>query len=153
MGIFSARYSSSPLEHTITENSNYAESYRADYNEEIRRLNDRLYNDPDDDNQNPISVLETGGILILENTNSQFYTVRNSLNWKPSIRGLHYFDILAGIEFRRKTYSITEFTGWGFDINKGRGAYPDYRAIKRDMLTDGDAYYRSDIYKYNDVAF
>jgi TonB-linked SusC/RagA family outer membrane protein len=153
MGIFSARYSSSDLEHTITENSNYAESYRADYNEEIRRLNDRLYNDPDDDNQNPISVLENGGIFIPENTNSQFYTVRNSLNWKPSIRGLHYFDILAGIEFRRKTYSITEFTGWGFDINKGRGAYPDYRAIKRDMLTDGDAYYRSDIYKYNDVAF
>jgi TonB-linked SusC/RagA family outer membrane protein len=153
MGIFSARYSSSALVHTITENSNYAESYRADYNEEIRRLNDRLYNDPDDDNQNPISVLENGGIFIPENTNSQFYTVRNSLNWKPSIRGLHYFDILAGIEFRRKTYNITEFTGWGFDINKGRGAYPDYRAIKRDMLTDGDAYYRADIYKYNDVAF
>ena len=153
MGIFSTRYSSSALEHTITENSNYAESYRADYNEEIRRLNDRLYNDPDDDNQNPVSVLETGGILIPENTKSQFSTIRNSLNWKPSINGLHYFDILAGTEFRRKKYSITEFTGWGFDINKGRGAYPDYRAIKRDLLIDGDAYYRSDIYKYNDFAF
>jgi TonB-linked SusC/RagA family outer membrane protein len=153
LGIFSARYSTSALEHTITENSNYAESFRAAYNDEIRRLNDRLYNDPDDDDQNPISVLETGGILIPENTTANFYTVRNSLNWKPSLQGIHYFDILAGVEFRQKAYSITEFTGWGFDVSKGRGAYPDYRAIKRDLLTDGDAYYSSDIYQYSDVAF
>jgi TonB-linked SusC/RagA family outer membrane protein len=152
-GIFSGRYSSSDLEHIITENSNYAESYRAAYNDEIRRLNDRLYNDPDDDDQNPISVLETGGFLIPESTNSHFYTVRNSLNWKPSLKGKHYFDILAGIEFRQKGYNITGFTGWGFDVSKGRGAYPDYRAIKRDLLTDGDAYYSSNVYQYNDLAY
>jgi len=152
-GIYSARYSSTGLEHIITENSNYAESYRASYNEEIRQQNSRLYNDPDDDDQNPVSVLETGGLLIPVTTTANFYTMRNSLNWKPALQGKHYFDVLAGTEFRRKVYTDTEFTGWGFDVSKGRTAYPDYRAIKRDLLIDGKAYYRSDVYRYNDVAF
>lgn len=153
MGIFSARYSSTLQEHIVTERSNVAQSYRAMDSYEIIRQNQNLYDDPDDENQNPVTVLPRGGILILDNTLARFYTVRNSLNWKPRIRNTHFFDILAGTEFRRKLYDNYYNKGYGFEYYKGRSASPDYLAIKRDLLTDGDSYYYSNINAYNDLAF
>jgi len=78
---------------------------------------------------NPVSVLETGGLLIPETTTANFYTIRTHLTGNLISRKT-LFRHTAGTEFRRKVYTDTEFTGWGFERFQRRNAYPDYRAIK-----------------------
>src|SRR5690606_29430094 len=80
--ILSARATSAQSEHISTEKSNVALSYRAMESVAIRDANGRLYNDPNDDNQFPISVLPRGGIAIVDNNQGEFYTFRNTINYK-----------------------------------------------------------------------
>jgi len=142
LGIVSGRMTSAYSEHIATEKSNVAESYRAMGSLSIRSLNPWLYDDPYDDSQYPISVLPRGGIVITDNTLADFYTVRNSLNWKPIIAQKHSFDILGGTELRHRKYYTDYYKGYGFDYNRGMTASPDYRAIQRDLLsTGGSPYY------------
>jgi TonB-linked SusC/RagA family outer membrane protein len=152
-GLYSARYTNTYNEHIITENSNVSKSYRAMGSSEIINRNQKLYDDPDDEDQNPVSVLPRGGIITSEDNLGSFFTIRNSVSWKPRIGKDHFFDILAGTEFRNKNYNYKYTKGYGYEYFKGNIASPDYRAIKRDMLIDGESYY--DIWDkvYSDLAF
>ncbi len=139
-GIASGRLTSSYSEHIATEKSNIAQAYRAD-NQRIRGRNDLLYDDPDDDSQYPVTVLPRGGIAQTDNILGEFYTIRNSLNWK-NVYGLHSFDIMAGTEARAKTYRTDYYKGWGYEYLKGMTSSPQYTAIKRDQLVSSVPYYR-----------
>lgn len=139
-GIASGRLTSSYSEHIATEESNIAQAYRAD-NQRIRNSNGLLYDDPDDNSQNPVTVLPRGGITQTDNILGEFYTVRNSVNWK-NVYGIHSFDIMAGTEARAKTYRTDYYKGWGFEYLKGMTSSPHYTAIKRDQLVNSSPYYR-----------
>ena len=138
-GLASGRMTNSYSEHIATEESNIAKAYRA-ADQRIRDYNDLLYNDPDDDNQYPVTVLPRGGIAETDMVMGEFYTVRNSLNWKK-VYPLHSFDIMGGTEIRAKTYRTDYYKGWGFEYLKGMTASPMYTAIKRDQLTSSSPYY------------
>lgn len=153
-GIVSGRMSSAYSEHIATEKSNVAESYRAMQSLSIRSLNPLLYNDPYDDSEYPVSVLPRGGIVITDNTLADFYTVRNSLNWKPVIAQKHSFDILGGTEIRHRKYYTDYYKGYGFDYGRGMTSSPDYRAIQRDLLSiGGSPYYAKGQNIYNEASF
>ncbi|MXV52341.1 SusC/RagA family TonB-linked outer membrane protein [Pedobacter sp. HMF7647] len=140
-GLVSGRLTTAASDHSITERSNTAQAYReVSDNLEVRNGNPYLFNDPNDVDQYPISVLPRGGILIMNETRGTFYTVRNSLNWKPTIGKDHVFDILAGTELRHKDYENTYTKGYGYEFYRGRSASPDYRAVQRDLLS-GSSYY------------
>ncbi len=140
--IISGRLSSANSDHIATERSNVANSYRAMQNPSVRSANRRLYNDPYDDSQYPISVLPRGGIVMTDNTLGEFYTVRNSLNWKAYISSAHSFDLMAGTELRHRKYLSDYYKGYGFEYFRGLTASPDYRAIQRDILSGtADPYY------------
>ncbi|WP_126973268.1 SusC/RagA family TonB-linked outer membrane protein [Gynurincola endophyticus] len=140
--IVSGRLSSANSDHITTERSNVANSYRAMQNNAVRTANTRLYNDPYDESQYKISVLPRGGIVITDNTLGEFYTVRNSLNWKGYISGAHSFDIMAGNEIRHRKYLSDYTKGYGFEYFRGLTSSPDYRALQRDILSGtADPYY------------
>lgn len=141
-GIVSARVSSATSEHVATEHSNIANSYRAMQNSSVRAANTNLYNDPYDLSQYPISILPRGGIVITDNTLGEFYTIRNSLNWKSYIVGNHSIDLMAGTELRHRKYLADYYKGYGFEYYNGLTASPDYRAIQRDILSgSAEPYY------------
>ncbi|WP_127130866.1 SusC/RagA family TonB-linked outer membrane protein [Pseudoflavitalea rhizosphaerae] len=141
-GIFSGRMSSVASDHIATEKSNTALSYRAMQNSSVRSANTNLYNDPFDLSQYPISVLPRGGIVITDNTLGEFYTVRNSLNWKSYFAQNHSIDLLAGTELRHRKYLTDYYKGYGFEYFSGLTSSPDYRAIQRDILSgSSDPYY------------
>jgi TonB-linked SusC/RagA family outer membrane protein len=58
------RYIQTGREHTITENSNMANAYRAAGNSTIALANKYLYTDPDVPNAYPVIVLPSGGFTI-----------------------------------------------------------------------------------------
>lgn len=153
IGLVSARTTAAFSEHIATEFSNVAESYRAMSNSSVIWGNDKLYNDPYDLYEHPISVLPQGGIVIVDNTDGTFYTIRNSMNYTPYFQD-HSFDLLVGNEIRSKQYYRDNYKGYGFDYFRGMTSNPDYRAIMRDILSlNSDAYYNKGQNTYNDVSF
>lgn len=152
--LVSARSTSANSEHISTELSNVAESYRAMQNPSIRSANNRLYNDPYDDSEFPISVLPRGGIVMIDNNLGEFYTFRNTLNYKPVIRDRHVFDLMAGSELKQRKYNSYSFTGYGIEYYRGMTASPDYRAIQRDLLSaTGSPYYGMGLNMYREASF
>lgn len=152
--ILSARTTSANSEHISTELSNVAESYRAMQSNAIRSANTKLYNDPYDDSEFPISVLPRGGIAIVDNNQGEFYTFRNTINYKPIIKTHHVFDLMAGSEIKQKKYNNYSFTGYGLEYYRGLTASPDYRAIQRDLLSaTGSPYYNMGLNMYREASF
>lgn len=150
-GLASGRMTNSYSEHIATERSNIAQAYRAD-DLRIRDNNGLLYDDPDDESQYPVTVLPRGGIVQTDNIMGEFYTIRNSLNWK-NLYGLHSFDIMAGTEARSKIYRTDYYKGWGYEYLKGMTASPLYTAIKRDQLVSSSPYYRKGKTVNREVSF
>lgn len=151
--IASGRSTSASSENIATEISNLAESYRAMQSIAIRDRNDRLYNDPYDDSEFPISVLPRGGIAAIENSLGEFYTFRNTINYKPQIKKDHSFDLMAGSEIKQKKYNSYYFKAYGLEYNRGMTASPDYRAIQRDLLSSGSPYYKMGVNTYREASF
>lgn len=152
--IISGRSTSASSEHIATEASNVAESYRAMQSTAIRGANGKLYNDPYDDSEFPISVLPRGGIAIVDNNLGEFYTFRNTLNYKPSFGENHFFDLMAGSEIKQKKYNSYNFKAYGLEYNRGMTASPDYRAIQRDLISaTGSPYYRMGVRTYREASF
>lgn len=152
--IVSGRSTSASSEHISTELSNVAESYRSMQSTAIRSANGRLYNDPYDDSEFPISVLPRGGIAVVDNNLGEFYTFRNTLNYKPKIGEHHSFDLMAGSELKQKKYNSYNFKAYGLEYNRGMTSSPDYRAIQRDILSaTGSPYYRMGVNTYREASF
>ncbi|ERJ59895.1 SusC/RagA family TonB-linked outer membrane protein [Sphingobacterium paucimobilis] len=148
--IISVRTTTAQSEHITTEQSNVAQSYRA-MDPSIRNSNGKLYDDPFDDNQFKISVLPRGGILILDNNRGEFYTVRNTINYKPVFQN-HSFDLMGGSELRQRKYNKHGFTGYGLEYNRGMTSSSDYRAIQRDQF-GGKQYYGVGVNLHREASF
>ncbi|WP_169313290.1 SusC/RagA family TonB-linked outer membrane protein [Solitalea canadensis] len=138
--LVSGRLTTAASDHIVTELSNTAQAYRAMDNNDIRNSNPYLYNDPNDDDQYPISVMPRGGLLYMNETQGTFYTFRNSFNWKPTIGTEHAFNILVGTEVRHRKYESSTTNGYGYEYYRGKVASPDYRAVQRDLLAGGSYY-------------
>ena len=151
--ILSARTTAAQSEHIATELSNVALSYRAMESVAIRDANGKLYNDPNDDNQFKISVLPRGGIVMLDNNQGEFYTLRNSINYKPVFDD-HSFDLMGGTEIRQRKYNKHGFTGYGLEYYRGLTASPDYRAIQRDQFAaNSSPYYGMGLNIHREASF
>src|SRR5690606_35403303 len=102
LGIVSGRLTNSNTEHVATEYSNVAGSYRAMQSIPIRERNPLLYSNIYTNDDYPTTVLPRGGILIVDNNVGDFYTLRNSINWKPVIDESHSIDFMGGTEIRHR---------------------------------------------------
>jgi TonB-linked SusC/RagA family outer membrane protein len=118
-GVFQARYASTKQDHTVNENSNQAEAYRANQTQFIQDANNLLFRDPDNPGLNPVVVLPQGGFNYLDQTDLLNIFSRVSAEWSYNLNTVHDFNVLAGQELRFTNRSSTSATGLGVVYESG----------------------------------
>ena len=117
--VFQARRNTAAREHKIHESSNQANAYRAMDTQFIRDANQLLFSDPDKPNSNPISILPTGGFYNTVNNTLDFYSIRNSISWNPTINDTHIMSFLLGQEVKYTNRKEVTSDGWGIQYDRG----------------------------------
>jgi TonB-linked SusC/RagA family outer membrane protein len=117
----SYRVNHSTREHFVMNKSNQAEAYRAGVdNPNVMYSNTYLYQDPDEPNSLPISVMPTGGIYT-ENRNSVMQLdFRGTVNYNHVWNDTHIFNALVGTEANRADYEASEHNDYGVDYDNSR---------------------------------
>lgn len=92
------KYSSRINNHTVTEDSNQAEAYRAMATSTIRRRNPLLYVDPTAEYFEPISVLPQGGFANRSEYSMLGWDFRLSGSYNTQIGDKHIANFYAGME-------------------------------------------------------
>ena len=133
------RYVKSDREHMITENSNMAEAYRADYTSSIRAKNKFLYKDPEHPEAEAISVLPYGGFYNRSEDQLTSYDVRNSFKYNKKF-GLHDLNMIAGVQVKYADRQKFSNTGYGYQYNEGGKVTVDYRIMKMMIESNFDYY-------------
>ena len=146
----SYRVNRSEREHIILDESNQAEAYRAGVNNpNIMYSNPYLYTDPDKPNSWPISVMESGGINILNRNEVSQLDFRLTANYNHvwSVKGeeTHIFSGLVGMEANRADYDASEFQNYGVNYKKARlvTITPDFFKQAKEEGTELTTYSRS----------
>ena len=134
------RFVKTTKEHQITENSNQANAYRADYTSEIKGNNKYLYRDPDNPDAEPVVVLPYGGFYNRTEDQLINYTFRNSLSFNQSFNEDHQITALVGQELKSADRQNANNTGIGYQFNNGGIPFVDYRIVKQ-LLENNFQYY------------
>lgn len=129
-GVFQVRYASTERDHTITENSNQAEAFRANGTQFIQQANNLLYNDPNKPGLNPVVVLPQGGFKYLDQSNLLNFFSRFSGNWSKVFNDVHEVNALAGQELRLTNRTESLATGLGVVYGSGGVVITDPNIIE-----------------------
>ncbi len=117
----SYRKNKSTREMFVLNNSNRANAYRAGVDDpNIRESNVYLYQDPDEPNSLPISVMEKGGINTLNTNSVQQLDFRGTVNYNKVWNDTHIFNIIGGVEINKADYDAAEHNTFGVDYDNGR---------------------------------
>ena len=119
------RYVKSDQVHKITEDSNVAGAYGADYNATIRSRNRFLWQDQQDLNAEPISVMDRGGFWNTSNVTMLNYETRASFAYNKIWSGAHTheFSALAGAQVKYIKRDTETATQAGYQYNMGGVVY------------------------------
>ena len=139
-GVFQARYANTKRDHTVHENSNQAEAYRANGTQFIQDANNLLFRDPDNPGLNPVVVLPQGGFNYLDQTTLLNVFSRISAEWNKTIGESHEINVLAGQEIRFTNRSNTSTTGLGVVYGSGEIVVTDPNIIEFFNIQDIDYY-------------
>ncbi|MFC3196696.1 SusC/RagA family TonB-linked outer membrane protein [Parapedobacter deserti] len=134
------RYAKTNQEHSVHENSNMPEAYRADGDATIRTANKFLYRNPDDPEAEPVSVLPYGGFYITNDTYLTSYNLRNSLDYSSRIGADHHVRGYGFMELRYADRQFKEFNGYGYQFDKGGTPYVDPNFMKMVIEANQDYY-------------
>lgn len=94
----SFRYTQTSMQHHIMDQSNQARAYREMSDAVIQQSNPFLYDDPDQLNQLPVTILPDGGIFEKREYRSPSYTIRNTLTWNHEFNKTHLVNLYGGME-------------------------------------------------------
>ena len=118
-GVAQARYANTERDHTVHENSNQAEAWRANQTQFIQDANNLLFRDPDNPGLNPQVVLPQGGFNYLDQSELLNFFNRISAEWSHTLNDIHEFNVLAGQELRFTNRTATTATGIGVVYESG----------------------------------
>lgn len=145
------RYAKSDREHQITEDSNMAEAYRADYTSTIRSKNKFLWKDPDNPNAEAVSVLPYGGFYNRSEDQLLNYDLRNSLKYNTTL-GRHTINAIVGQQIKYADRQRFSNTGYGYQYDEGGTVSIDHR-IMRWMIESNFPYYEMNTTRDRFAAF
>ncbi|MBO4850282.1 MAG: SusC/RagA family TonB-linked outer membrane protein [Prevotella sp.] len=133
----SYRVNKSTQEHYVLNHSNQAEAYRAGVdNPNVMYSNTYLYQDPDNPNSLPVSVMPQGGIFTLNRNSVKQLDVRFTANYNKVWNDTHIFNILAGMEANKADREASENTTMGVDYELSRIVIKNAQREKQ-MLEEG----------------
>ncbi len=134
------RYVKSDQVHKITENSNVAGAYRADYNSTIRQRNPYLWTNPEDLNAEPISVMKVGGFYNTTNYTMLNYDMRASMAYAKTWNGarLHELNLLGGmqVKYADRTNMTATQAGYQYGMGGVVDVDPNYFRMMADRQLD-----------------
>jgi len=129
-GVFQLRYANTKRDHTVHENSNQAEAYRADDTQFIQDANNLLFRDPNNPGLNPQVVLPVGGFKYLDENDLLNFFTRISGEWSKTYNDVHDVNIFGGGELRLSNRSATGSTGLGVVYESGGVVITDPNIIE-----------------------
>lgn len=130
------RYAKTGQNHSIREGSNMPQAYRAGVypeNNTIRENNRFLYRRPEDPDGQPVSVLPQGGLFLTNDDYLKSFFVRNSLDYNTTLDNKHIIRLFASQEMRYIDRQNNQFTGYGYQFDKGGVPFIDPNAIKQSV--------------------
>ncbi len=151
-GVLQARYANTVRDHTVHENSNQAEAYRANSTQFIQDSNNLLYRDPDNPGLNPVVVLPQGGFNYLDQSELLNFYTRISADWNRTFADAHEVNVLAGQEIRFTNRTESSTTGMGVIYESGGIVVTDPNIIEFFNLQNID-YYRLSSSKDRFIGF
>ena len=125
------KYSTTTQNHTVTENSNQAMTYRAMDDATMRDENPWLYTDPDNANSLPVSVLPYGGFYRETKYGMNSWDFRATANYNDTFNDIHIVNLFGGMEINSIDRTNSYFNGVGMQYNMGELAAYDYRYFKQ----------------------
>lgn len=137
------RHSTTTQNHYVLDNSNQAMAYRAGIDPEnatIRASNPYLYQDPDDPNSLPQTVLPKGGIIFHNVFNLSQYNFRGTVQYNKTLNRIHILSAMAGMEVSSIERLQEEFTGWGLCYENGDIPFIDYKNFKQQSEENANYY-------------
>lgn len=122
------RYVKSDQEHSMTEYSNAANSYRAYGNADVIKNNKLLYTDPSKPGSRPIVVLPGGGFYNVTSNGLVNYYMRHDLDYNKTFNEDHIFNAFGSVEMRYIDRQDRFSTGVGYQFDNGGVPFinPDY---------------------------
>ncbi|MGE9310693.1 SusC/RagA family TonB-linked outer membrane protein [Niabella sp. CJ426] len=139
--LLSARKNNSNLDHVMTEYSNVAAAYRADYPDPVRSANPYLFKDPTDPYSIPETILPKGGMLDNYRSDGSELYGRATLNYKKEFNRNNVMTLFGGFDVRSNSYLTNTTRAYGYLYYGGKIISPSLLAMKRSILND-DRYYR-----------
>ena len=108
-------------EHSILNSSNQAEAYRAGVDDpNIMYSNPFLYQDPDEPNSLPISVMPTGGIYIRNDYMVRQLDFRGTVQYNKVWNDTHIMNLFGGMEINKTDRDQSMHSDYGVDYDNGR---------------------------------
>ena len=105
----------------VLNNSNRAEAYRAGVDDpNVMYNNTYLYQDPDEPNSLPISVMPTGGIYTGNRNDVKQLDFRGTVQYNHVWNNTHIMNLLVGMEANRADYDASEHNDFGVDYDNSR---------------------------------
>ena len=141
LGVLGAfKFNQSTQNHSITDDSNQANAYRAMGTKDIRKNNRYLYTDPDDIYATPVTVLPNGGIYNKTTHRMNAWDFRATASYNDVYFNDHIVNLYAGMEVNNIDRTHDWFRGWGMQYSLGEIANYAYQVFKQGAEKNTDYY-------------
>ena len=154
IGVLGAfKFNQSTQNHTISDDSNQANAYRAMGNTTIRNKNTFLYTDPDNPFALPVSILPNGGIMNKTTNKMSAWDFRATASYNDVYFNDHIVNLYAGMEVNNIDRTYDWFRGWGMQYELGEIANYAYEAFKKGAEENTDYFKLSNTHERRAAFF
>ena len=139
LGVLGAfKYNQSTQNHSILDESNQAQAYRAMPTSTIRDNNPFLYTDPDNPYALPVTVLPYGGIYNKTSNKMSAWDFRATASYNDVYADDHIVNLYGGMEVNSIDRTMDWFRGWGMQYSLGEIPNYAYEVFKKGAEENSD---------------
>jgi len=150
--IYAYKVSNTVQDYYIKDNSNMAMAFRAMDDATMQKDNPWLYQNPDNQNSLPVSVLPKGGFFRETKFKMNSWNARFTAAYNDAFNDKHIVNAFGGMEVSNTDRTRTYFDGVGMQYDMGYLGSYDYLYFKQ-SVEQGEMYYSLDNSYNRDVAF